>query len=156
MGVEIERRFLVTNTSWQGQGQAEYIRQGYLSDNDSCTVRVRLRQDTATLTIKGRTHGLSREEFEYSIPLAEGEALLTLAGTRIIEKWRHTLIHKGHTWEVDVFAGYNTGLTLAEIELTAEDEHFIRPHWLGPEVSHERRYTNAALAQWPYTHWSNA
>ena len=153
MGVEIERKFLVIGQGWQGQGSVAHIHQGYLCSGGGCTVRVRLTDGAGTLTLKGPTQGLRRAEFEYAIPPEDAEALLLMAGSRVVEKHRHTLQYAGHTWEVDVFAGANAGLIVAEIELAAEDEPFDRPPWLGEEVSHVGRYTNAALSTHPFSVW---
>ena len=154
MGLEIERKFLVVGEAWREQvTEATELKQGYLNRDPERTVRVRVAGDQGFLTIKGRTEGLSRVEFEYEIPLAEAEALLALCERPIIEKVRHLIPHQGHTWELDVFAGENAGLRVAEIELQQEDEAFVRPEWLGEEVSADRRYYNAALIAHPYSEW---
>jgi CYTH domain-containing protein len=114
---------------------------------------VRLAGDKGFLTIKGVVSGTSRAEFEYEIPVADAEQLLELSDGPIIQKNRHVIVHDGSTWEIDEFLGDNSGLVLAEIELTAEDQPFSRPPWLGDEVTHDTRYYNSSLASHPYRHW---
>jgi len=145
MGIEIERKFLVQGHPWQ-EGNGVWICQGYLSQSDHVTVRVRIAADQGFLTIKGPTQGWSRCEFEYPIPFAEARQLLELCGTRVLEKRRHILLHQGDRWEIDEFLGQHAGLVLAEIELTSESQDFARPPWLGPEVSDDPRYRNSQLA----------
>ena len=156
MGIEIERKFLVVGDGWRDQVEDEIrLVQGYLTEDARTTVRVRIRGETAYLTIKGATQGISRLEFEYPIPVADAETLLhELAVSPLIEKIRYRVRHGGHLWELDVFAGANAGLVLAELELETVDEVFARPDWLGAEVSDDPRYFNVNLAQWPYGNWS--
>jgi len=155
MAIEIERKFLVVGDGWRDQVEDEIrLVQGYLTADARTTVRVRIRGETAYLTIKGATQGISRLEFEYPIPVADAETLLhELAVSPLIEKIRYRVRHGGHLWELDVFAGANAGLVLAELELEAVDEVFARPDWLGAEVSDDPRYFNVNLAQWPYSDW---
>ncbi|MGI9335667.1 MAG: CYTH domain-containing protein [Gammaproteobacteria bacterium] len=155
MTVEIERKFLVTGEDWRARsGPGCDLRQGYLTTNAECTVRVRISGNEAWLTVKGATSGISRREFEYAIPLADAEAMLeVLCPGGLVEKTRHKVQHGSHEWEVDVFAGANAGLVLAEVELSAENEPFDRPPWVAREVSHDARYFNAELLRHPYTSW---
>ncbi|THU04041.1 CYTH domain-containing protein [Lampropedia puyangensis] len=152
MAIEIERKFLVTGDGFRNAPGVRFS-QGYLSHTPERTVRVRIAAEQAFLTIKGATHGATRLEFEYPIPLADAQALLALCGAGVIDKVRHTLVYQGKTWEVDVFAGANQGLVVAEIELQSEDESFAKPEWLGEEVTHDPRYYNANLSTSPYAHW---
>jgi adenylate cyclase len=152
MAVEIERKFLVTGDAWR-QATGVRFSQGYLNRDKARTVRVRLAADKAFLTIKGVTHGASRAEFEYQIPLADGAQLLALCEGPLIEKVRRVVPHDGHTWEVDEFLGENSGLVVAEIELRSEDQAFSRPPWLGEEVTHDARYFNSSLATHPFSRW---
>lgn len=152
MGIEIERKFLVVGNAWR-QGEGTRIRQGYLCGEADATVRVRLGGDRACLTVKGRSHGISREEYEYGIPLADADRLLALCGARVIDKVRRVVTVEGFRWEVDEFHGANAGLVLAELELAAEDQAFTRPAWLGAEVSADPRYYNAYLSLHPYREW---
>lgn len=154
MGQEIERKFLVTNDTWRAEASGTSYRQGFLSTEPERTVRVRIAGDRGTLTIKGKTIGATRAEFEYEIPRDDAVQLLdTLCQRPLIEKVRYVLRKGHHTWEIDVFSGDNEGLVVAEIELNREDEAFERPAWLGKEVTHEPRYFNASLVHNPYNRW---
>lgn len=151
---EIERKFLVANDHWRRNATGTRYRQGFLSTEPERTVRVRMAGDRGTLTIKGKTVGATRDEFEYEIPREEAEHLLdTLCLRPLIEKVRYVLREGAHTWEVDVFEGENTGLVVSEIELEREDEVFERPEWLGQEVTDDPRYFNANLVKSPYNTW---
>jgi adenylate cyclase len=144
---EIERKFLVEGEPWRDAARSSVIRQNYLSTVRDVSIRVRLRAEKASLTIKGEREGPVREEFEYAIPAADAEALLRLCPHPEIEKRRFEIAHDGHLWEVDVFAGRLKGLVLAEIELRSEDEAFKRPSWLGAEVTADPRFRNSRLVQ---------
>lgn len=152
MAQEIERKFLVKD-SWQPQGAGEKIAQGYLSTVPERTVRVRLKGGKGYLTVKGKNQGICRAEFEYEIPPADAEELLALAEQPILSKIRYREEHGGCIWEIDVFAGENEGLVVAEIELPHVDSEFERPAWLGEEVSGDVRYYNASLIKRPYLLW---
>ncbi len=158
MADEIERKFLVRNESWRGAvTSSTRIVQGYLASSERVTVRVRTRGSQAYLTIKGATRGVTRSEFEYAIPVDDAEAMLsTLAGGPVIDKVRHLIPVGAHTWELDVFAGDNDGLVMAEIELGADDEEFEKPAWAGAEVSDDPRYFNVNLAAHPYSTWASS
>ncbi len=153
MKQEIERKFLVVDDRWRVRaGRGVVCRQGYLCTQP--TVRVRQMGSKGFLTIKGPATGFSRPEFEYEIPVQEAEAILnSLCGERIVSKMRYTFVCREMQWEVDEFDGKNKGLILAEVELKTEDQAFEKPGWLGKEVSLDRRYTNAALAENPYSEW---
>lgn len=155
MATEIERKFLVRDDRWREQAAPGVrLMQGYLASTPAVTVRARLEGERGVLTIKGATRGIRRSEFEYPIPAADAKAMLSeLAATGIIEKTRYPVRCGPHTWELDVFAGDNAGLVVAELELSREDEPFERPSWLGDEVSDDPRYYNANLARQPFTHW---
>ena len=152
MGIEIERKFLVTGTAWRTVAGVRFS-QGYLNRDKERTVRVRLAGEKAFLTIKGATTGATRVEFEYEIPAMDGEQLLSLCEQPIIEKIRQVISHEGATWEVDEFLGENAGLVVAEIELQSEEQAFARPQWLGAEVTHDPRYFNSSLAAQPFSRW---
>ncbi|MBK1693935.1 adenylate cyclase [Chromatium weissei] len=156
MGIEIERKFLVCNDKWRSAIISEQrLMQGYLIHDSRFTVRVRIHGNTAQLTIKGASSGISRSEFEYAIPIADAEALLNeLASTPLIDKTRYRVQCAEFIWEVDVFAGANAGLIVAEIELPTEDAVFTRPEWIGAEVSDDARYYNANLAAQPFSSWA--
>lgn len=154
MGVEIERKFLVAEASIVDGVAGEAIEQGYLSLDPDRTVRVRVSERRGFLTIKGRTRGVERDEFEYEIPRDDARQLLPLCLGSIVEKRRHRLpAGNGLTWEIDVFEGDNAGLVIAEIELPRAEAEFERPPWLGAEVSSDPRYLNASLAQRPARSW---
>lgn len=127
--------------------------QGYLCSSGGNTVRVRLRDDKAYLTIKGPTSGLSRFEWEKEIPVDDARALMALCHGGLIDKTRYLVPFGNHTFEVDEFYGDNEGLTVAEVELASEDEAFDRPDWLGEEVSDDPRYRNSHLLTAPYQSW---
>lgn len=153
MALEIERKFLVHKEKLPTDLKGKRYVQGYLSHQKNCVVRVRIAEDKAFLTIKGQQDGISRAEFEYSIPVEDAQGMLELASQAPIEKTRYLHQHQGHLWEIDVFEGANNGLIVAEIELSSEDESFAKPEWLATEVSHDMRYTNASLNLKPYTLW---
>lgn len=152
MGVEIERKFLVTDAGWR-DGAATRIRQGYLSRDPARTVRVRVADGRAYLTVKGPNDGPRRAEYEYPIPRADADELLALCAPPIIDKTRYVSVYCGTRWEVDEFLGANAGLVVAEVELPAADAPFARPAWLGREVTDDARYYNANLAARPYSTW---
>lgn len=160
MAIEIERKFLVINDAWRTAADAGIrLRQGYLSrvtgaDAVRSSVRVRTDGARAFLNIKSATLGIRRQEYEYPIPLADAEALLAdLCVGAVVEKTRYHVAMGAHVWEIDVFAGDNAGLVVAEIELGDEAEPFQRPDWLGEEVSDDPRYYNVCLADRPYSRW---
>ena len=159
MGIEIERKFLVSSENWRASVEkVTPMRHGYLTagGNPRASVRVRIEGDQGVLNIKAAVVGDTRAEYEYPIPATEaGEMLASLCGALIL-KTRHYVHHQGHLWEIDVFEGDNAGLVVAEIELAAADEAFARPDWLGPEVTQLHRYYNNRLAQQPFAGWSPA
>ncbi len=155
MGVEIEHKFLVVNDTWRTDAdQGTVIRQGYLSESEQASVRVRVAGKRANLNIKSATLGVSRQEFEYSIPREDAEEMLdTLASGNLIEKTRYRVPYGKHVWEVDVFEGVNRGLVVAEVELHDAQDVFEKPPWVGEEVSDDPRYYNTCLAEKPYQEW---
>ncbi len=154
MGEEIERKFLVKEQSWRERAKGTVFRQGFLSTEPERTVRVRAAGGRGTLTIKSKSVGARRAEYEYEIPHSDAEEMLdTLCARPLIEKVRYVLEHGQHTWEIDVFEGDNAGLIVAEIELGAEDEAFERPSWLGDEVTDDPRYFNSNLVSHPFKDW---
>ncbi|MHB1348546.1 MAG: CYTH domain-containing protein [Desulfobulbaceae bacterium] len=154
MGIEIERKFLVAGTGWREKATAVPCRQGYLCPGGGVTVRVRIMGEKGFLTVKGRGTGLSRREYEYPIPVADAQEMLAeLCGKPLIVKDRYRVVHDGLLWEVDVFTGDNSGLILAEVELTSPDQAVALPPWVGREVSGDPRYYNASLAANPYKNW---
>jgi len=156
MAVEIEHKFLVRDERWRREVERSVrMRQGYLTSDARCSVRVRVAGDQAHLNVKSGTLGIQRSEYEYPIPLAEAEEILdTLCEKPLLEKIRHFVSHDQHVWEIDEFAGDNAGLIVAEVELSRIDEPFDQPDWLGADVSHDIRYYNSQLARHPYRTWS--
>ncbi len=155
MGVEIEKKFLLANDAWRQPADAgTAFKQGYLLGSEKSSVRVRIEGDKANLNIKSATLGISRQEFEYPIPIEDAQILLeTLCQKPLIEKIRYHVPCAGHVWEIDVFEGDNAGLVVAEIELTNENEAFDLPDWLGEEVSDDPRYYNVSLVKHPFCDW---
>lgn len=156
MGTEIERKFLLTGDAWRDMAVGIKYRQGYLGLDNKRTVRVRIAGEQAFLTIKGKTSGISRMEYEYPIPVEDASILLAeLCEQPIIEKKRYKVVYQGFVWEVDEFFGENEGLLVAEIELEEEGQEFEKPPWVGAEVSSDRRYCNASLIKNPYSMWNH-
>ncbi|HBN03956.1 MAG TPA: adenylate cyclase [Bacteroidetes bacterium] len=154
MAQEIERKFRVANDDWRAMAtSSSSLKQGYLSSSAEATVRVRLEDNLGTVTIKSKTNGITRNEFEYAIPAQEAKELLMLCSGPLIEKIRYRIPQENHTWEIDVFEGDNDGLIIAEIELTSDEDYFAKPQWLGEEVSGDSRYYNSNLATHPYVNW---
>jgi len=152
MPTEIERKFIAHPQNWSSLATGESLQQGYLSRGEA-TVRVRIQNACATLTIKGKSTGIARAEFEYEIPLADAQQLLQLCDGPLIEKTRYCIDYQGHTFEVDVFEGDNAGLIVAEVELQSADEKVELPDWIEREVSHDARYFNSNLATNPFCNW---
>lgn len=154
MGVEIERKFLVQGDAWKALGEPVFFRQGYLSSQKERTVRVRIEGDRAVITIKGKSVGAVRGEWEYPIPVQDAAELLDgLCEQPLIEKYRRKITNGAHVWEVDEFLGANAGLVVAEIELRAEDEAFDKPEWVADEVTDDARYYNSNLVMHPFSNW---
>ena len=155
---EIERKFRVLSEAYKAQAfRKEKIIQGFLSRHPERTVRVRIKGEQGFLTIKGKSPdgGVSRFEWEKEISVDEAEALFEICEPGRIEKVRHLVKLGEHVFEVDEFHGENEGLTVAEIELSAPDEEFTRPEWLGEEVTGDNRYYNSQLSKFPYSKWKN-
>jgi adenylate cyclase len=156
MAIETERKFLVRGNGWKkGIVRKINIRQGYLSKTRSSTVRIRITNDKAFITVKGKRHNLSCPEFEYEIPMSDAEQMIALSVTPVIEKTRYVVTEQWLTWDVDVFSGINEGLVMAEIEFGPDNERGvigIMPKWIGAEVSYDKRYTNTYLAEHAVPH----
>ena len=144
---EIERKFLVDPAAWDTLKKPlpSKIAQGYLSTDPEKTVRIRIKGSKGFLTIKGKTQGITRSEYEYEIPLADAEELLKSFTEKTILKDRYEILVDQHLWEVDVFHGKLEGLVLAEIELNSEEEHFTFPNWVTIDVSSNPAYYNSNL-----------
>jgi adenylate cyclase len=155
MGKEIERKFLIDQQKWDNLNKPEgkLFRQGYLLTDKDKTIRVRATESKGFLTIKGKTIGATRMEFEYEIPLAEATELLDNFAISELSKTRYEITMGGKLWEVDVFSGENEGLIVAEIELESEDENFDLPDWVSNEVTEEEKYYNSNLTVKPFKNW---
>ena len=157
MAVEIERKFLVKNNSFKQESFAEKsMKQGYLNSNKNRTVRIRITDDKAFITVKGNSNytGVSRFEWEKEIDKLEAEELLLLCETTIIEKNRFYVKSHQHVYEIDEFFGDNYGLIIAEVELKNEDEAYTKPLWLGEEVTGRKKYYNSKLSKNPFKDWN--
>ena len=155
MPQEIERKFLVKG-EYKSQAYAHSrIVQGYICSARGRTVRVRIRDGRGYLTIKGASDaaGMSRYEWEKEIPLPEAEELMKLCEPGVIDKTRYLVRSGKHVFEVDEFYGENEGLTMAEVELASEDEPFVKPDFIGQEVTGDVRYYNSQLMRHPYKEW---
>lgn len=156
MAQEIERKFLVLNDTYKKESFKKVkIIQGFLSSVPERTVRIRIQDETAFITVKGigNNSGTSRFEWEKEITVKEATDLLKLCEPGIIDKTRFNVKMGNHVFEVDEFYGANEGLIIAEIELNSENEYFEKPIWLGKEVTGNVKYYNAMLLKKPYKNW---
>jgi len=155
MGTEIEHKFLIVNNDWRKDAdEGIHIIQAYMGSNEKSSVRIRINGDLANLNIKSKTLGIQRSEYEYAIPIEEAKEMLeSLCDKPYIEKTRFHVMHDSHQWEIDVFAGDNRGLIVAELELESVDEAFTLPDWAGDDVSDDPRYYNICLVSHPYKDW---
>ncbi|MDO9152720.1 MAG: CYTH domain-containing protein [Paludibacter sp.] len=156
MAQEIEKKFLVKSDAFKAAASKETrITQGYLSSIPERTVRVRIKGSKGFITIKGigSASGASRYEWEKEIPVEEVEELLKICEPGVIDKTRYEVKNGQFKFEVDEFYGENQGLTVAEIELTSENDSFEKPEWLGEEVTGDVKYYNSMLMKNPYTKW---
>ncbi|WP_233883330.1 CYTH domain-containing protein [Tenacibaculum piscium] len=156
MTFEIERKFLVISDAYKQEAhQKNYIKQGFLNSQKERVVRVRIKDDSGFLTIKGASNksGTTRFEWEKEIPLQEAQNLLKLCEKGSIEKYRYLVKSNNHTYEIDDFLGDNKGLVVAEIELSEENEAFEKPDWLGKEVTGIVKYYNSNLSKMPFCNW---
>ena len=157
MGIEIERKFLVTGDAWRAEvSRSLEMRQGYLTREGQASVRVRLEGEDARLNIKAAVLGSARAEYEYDIPPSDCRELLDTLCVGRVEKTRHYIERDGLTCEIDEFGGDNAGLIVAEVELDSADQKIVRPDWLGRELTDDRRYYNHYLALHPYAGWPEA
>ena len=154
MAIEIEKKFLIKYIPLEHVKFSKHIKQGYILSDQEKVIRIRKKGDEYFLTIKGNKIGISRYEFEYSIPEEDAAILFgEFCSSDIIEKTRHYIEHKNHLWEVDEFHGDNDGLIVAEIELLSEDETFDIPDWIDREVTSEKKYYNMNLVTNPFNKW---
>jgi adenylate cyclase len=155
--LEIERKFLVNSEAFKQEAfKHTRIVQGFLNTHPERTVRVRIKGAQGFLTVKGISNkaGTIRTEWETEISVADAEALLLLCEPGIIDKTRYEIKAGNHTFEVDVFSGENEGLIVAEVELKSENEEFLKPLWLGKEVTGDLRYYNSQLSLNPFKNWN--
>lgn len=155
MGVEIERKYLVDEQVWEkaDKGERHFVKQGYIGNTKSKTIRIRITDNKGYITIKGISTGASRPEFEYEIPPEDAKQLLDNFCESTISKIRSKVYFKSKLWEVDEFLEDNNGLIIAEIELSSDDEKFDLPNWIVKEVTGEEKYYNAYLSIHPYKGW---
>lgn len=164
MGVEIERKFLVTSSKFREDAVDDFLlRQGYLYDNPDKTVRIRMLNDTgAWIAVKGRNQGSYRAEYEYRIPEQDGEEMLQMCDS-VLEKRRYIVPTRDFKIEVDVFGGDNRELIVAEVEFEPDDTRQLMdsikfretymPEWIGSEVTNDPRFYNSNLIKRPYNTW---
>ncbi|SHM87432.1 CYTH domain-containing protein [Polaribacter sp. KT 15] len=156
MSIEIERKFLVKNLNFKTESfEKKYIKQGYLNSDKNRAVRVRIADDKAFLTIKGKSNleGTTRFEWEKEVDVKEAENLFLLCEPGIIEKHRYLVSYESLTFEVDEFNGDNKGLIIAEVELTSENQQIEKPNWLGKEVTGDVKYYNSNISKFPFKNW---
>ena len=155
MPIETEHKYLINHELWQQiiPNKSVQIKQAYLLTDPNKTIRIRTAGNAGFITIKGKTIGASRPEFEYEIPIEEANQLIESFCSELIEKTRYYVVHENKTWEVDVFEGMNTGLIIAEIELVDEHEEYTKPNWVTQNVTDDRRYANSNLSLKPFTTW---
>ena len=156
--MEIERKFLVVDESWRIDARKSIrIRQGYFATDPSCSIRIRISDNKASLNIKSATLGITRSEYDYPVPISDAEEMLEqLCVKPLLEKERYIVEQGALLWEIDVFSGVNAGLIVAEIELESDQQDFDRPSWLGQEVSDDPRYYNVCLVANPYNKWKES
>ena len=144
--LEIERKYLLETIDWKKEiiQSITNIKQAYLFEDHEKSVRIRVRSDKAFLTIK-MGKGVTRNEFEYSIPVSDAEEMIAKASLLCLEKDRFVIEYHGAVWEIDVFKGKYEGLVLAEIELSAENQEIQLPTWIGEEVTNDPAYLNVNL-----------
>lgn len=147
--MEIERKFLVNAALWDQLEKPLPVRiqQAYLSNDTNCTVRIRTKGSRGFLTIKGKSVGISRSEYEYEIPLEEAKKMIDEFCPKVLSKDRYEIQVENHLWEVDIFHGKLAPLIMAEIELSNEDESFELPNWIEKEVSEDVTYYNSKLIE---------
>lgn len=154
MGIEIERKFLVKSSEWKSLGKRIFYQQGYLLSDKNRTIRIRTIEDKGFITIKSSVLGISRNEFEYEIPVEEARVILeTLCEKPFIKKYRTKIQLNELVWEVDEFIDENDGLVIAEVELENENQKIDIPNWIGEEVSGDKKYFNSMLVKNPFTNW---
>ena len=146
MGIEIEHKYLVVNDNYKSLAtKAIHIKQGYLNRNPDRTVRIRIANEKGFLTVKGRNKGDKRLEFEYEIPLDEANKIIELAEPGIVEKTRFIVPYEGLIWEIDEFHGDLKGVVTAEVELPESDHYYLKPSFIGEDITGNPNYYNSNL-----------
>ena len=146
MALEIERKFLVKDQTYRDSFiERHHLTQGYLSLDPEHTVRIRISDDTAWITVKSRNHGAVRNEWEYPIPVSDAREMLSLCGDAVLSKWRYVVEYGEHRWEIDEYEGRLAPLLVAEVEMDSEDCSPAIPPFIGKEVTGDARYYNSAL-----------
>ncbi len=155
MPTEIEHKYLIKIEEWikEHPHKSEKIIQAYLSTDPLKTIRVRTKGGKAYFTIKGKTKGASRLEYEYEIPFEDAQELIKNFGENLIEKTRHYINFENKLWEVDEFSGLNEGLFIAEIELQNEEEKYNLPNWIAEDITTNTKYANSNLSLNPFKNW---
>jgi adenylate cyclase len=154
MAKEIERKFLVLKDEYKNLGIGVLCMQGYICHEIDRVVRVRVYGEKGYLTLKGKNQGITREEFEYEIPVDDAFILLeNYCDKQVVKKKRYEILYEDSKWIVDEFEGENKGLVVAEIELLSEESSFLKPSWIGEEVSDDFRYTGTSLSKNPFHRW---
>lgn len=157
MATEIEKKFLVDLSKLGELPEGKEIQQGYFETSEKAVVRARVKGDKGYLTIKGETHGATRSEFEYEIPVKDAKEMIAdLCQQPVVSKVRYEIPYAGHVWELDLFKGVNEGLVVAEIELASENQPFEKPEWVAKEVTEDPRYYNSNLIKHPFSEWSRS
>jgi len=154
MPKEIERKFLINDSLLPRLKGGVRISQGYIDTVSKTVVRARVKNDSAFLTLKGETKGMTCSEFEYEIPIKDAKEIISeLCHGGTVDKTRYEINHKSHLWEVDVFHGDNQGLVIAEVELSSESERVALPDWIVEEVTGQVKYFNSSLLKTPFSKW---
>lgn len=154
MGIEIERKFLVKSDEWKSLGNRIFYQQGYLLSDKYRTIRIRTIEEKGFITIKSSVKGISRNEFEYEIPVEEAKLILeTLCEKPFIKKYRTKIQLNELVWEIDEFLDDNDGLIIAEVELANENQKIDIPNWIGEEVTGDMKYFNSMLTKNPFNKW---
>ena len=157
MNIEIERKFLVKDQSWITNAVGIRYCQGYFGSNGSVATRIRIAGEKGFITIKSAVKGISRSEFEYEIPVSDAAIMLkTMCSKPLVEKTRYCVEYDNLIWEIDIFDGANSGLIMAEVELTSEKQQVNLPSWIEKEVTGKIRYYNSRLINHPYSKWNEA
>lgn len=155
MAKEIERKFLVKGEFKSQAFEHHRLTQGYICSDKHATVRIRISDEKGYITIKGMSNaaGTTRYEWEKEIPVEDARDLMKLCTGGVIDKTRYCVRSGRHVFEVDEFYGQNQGLIMAEVELSSENEHFVKPDFIAKEVTGDIRYYNAQLLHHPYSTW---